>query len=534
MRDLLAVAALALGVVLLWVATQDSPNQGAVLDDAGTSQEEGSVAGGLGNPTSRTPALETSFREGRGSVVFEVVSAGGGPVEGLHVDLSPPEGMDPRKLHYVVSESSPNDFEVPDLHGHSSDQGMIQLDNLPAGDYPWSSPTKGVVISPREGMVTIREGETTAVTILHGTGTILVGRVPLAATPPLDGRMPHLRLLKSTGGERTEEPSGGVLARSDGRFVIQCTPGEGGLYAFWIESDGSIFISSQNVVIEEGVNDVGLLRIWPSNPVLVRTEFREGSTVLRPEEVFEPGELRGVFSIWWAGEGGDHGLRYSTMVWLNLEEPFLLHGLFPGRWIAAVESAPRFPPLLHENTRFRPGKPEFQLLVPLEPKEELQEIVLTYHLERVVEQEFRISWGGEPFDAEVFVLPVGGGNLTSIAFRSDSSKREFVPTGEYHLLLIPHYVAGEETNAQASGTIGISGDQPIVIEARPGAVVKGEVGGRTRIIGSFPPWSENGLFPYRIWAEGEWSIPGVQPNTTILINSQEVTVGPPGSEVVVP
>ncbi|MDP6940312.1 MAG: hypothetical protein QF848_15915, partial [Planctomycetota bacterium] len=90
------------------------------------------------------------------------------------------------------------------------------------------------------------------------------------------------------------------------------------------------------------------------------------------------------------------------------------------------------------------------------------------------------------------------------------------------------------TNAQASGTIGISGDQPIVIEARPGAVVKGEVGGRTRIIGSFPPWSENGLFPYRIWAEGEWSIPGVQPNTTILINSQEVTVGPPGSEVVVP
>lgn len=599
---LLAAATLGGGWVLLQRTSSSKPRTlaGPVRLDR-RHDEPGNVRWAFRPDPERTQVPEVppapSYRPGRGSVAFEVVSADGTPVEGFHLDLNTPQGMDLVKLDYLL-DVPPEELYLsrPVLHGETDAHGRFRVDHLLPGDYTWAS-ERGVLLSPRAGgTIPVRTGETSALLIMHGTGTTVVGRLPLPVGVRLMPKACKIRLVNTgTGRVAKDFIPKGVRPQPDGRFVYQCTPGEGRLYAYWREPNGSVFISAQNLLIQEGMNDVGVLPVWPSDPVLLRVEFRRGGRVVPREELFEPGTFGSMLSMHTRNNvrpPGGHGLSYTSLEWLDWTEPVLLHGFFPGNWEVKVGGGEEYPPLLDPRTRlvsrnldngFLSDLASAQFVVPEVPPAgaPLFEAVPVYEVLTAVNQEFQIAWGGEVFRARLRLQSVSGEFPPDRAhFMSDASGIVSTPIGEYDYLLTPHHGLGCNVNAQASGVIEITGDgQPIVLTARRGAVLKGKrptgpppariprpgvvygdapAKGFWKLSATLSPWcdeqgvgrsmylvpnsdadSEGGCWGVDGDSDDVWTLRGIRPDSTLFVSKGRrgrgmVRTGAPGSVTFVP
>jgi len=512
---------LLLGVVVLFLWDQDQESQASILQ--GSEQaiplEEGRAAlleeEGELQASGRISLVDeaTVHAQGKGGAAFHFVDSEGGGVEGIAIQVFPgalegptdeePHGVDPARERSLTEVSDP--------------EGLARFSDLVPGEYRWSLNRVGSVFSRYSGELAIAAGATAAETIVVGTGTLVVGRVPVFS--PLERA--HLRLFKKRGGMNSEEPAGGIYASPDGSFSIPCTPGPGYISAFWPEvsysaggnvlpeGSGTLYhLAGQAVGIEEGLNDVGTLRI-SENQLRVRVLFELDGGRIERAQLFEEGSLRAVLNI-----DSLNDPAFGEMAWVSIDEEIRVKGLWDGEWFVSLLPRPRFP--LTRAGFLIPSQEPMQVFMSTSAGEEIE---LVYKVSRPVETQFHIVWAGEPFQAEVLLLPKGGTTQDLQAFdtRSDEVVTLGLSRGTYDYLVLPHYAAGERANASSSGTLEIEGGS-IFIDAKPGVTLEGRSKSGQRIKATIKGWE--GIYPFRLNAEedGRWEISGIPLDSTVLFS----------------
>jgi hypothetical protein len=438
--------------------------------------------------------------QGMGAAAFNFIDPEGAGVQGITLTIF-------RGVLEEPLEDKPHGVKVPKrrfVNGISDSEGLVDFRDLVPGEYRWVLDSEGNLFSKDSGVITIVENTTTAETILVGTGTVVVGRVPVFNS--LEAA--HLRLFKKGNGADSEEPGGGVYASMDGTFMVPCTPGLGYISAFWPETNNTYCIAEKSFEIKEGVNDIGTLNL-SSNQYEVKVAFALNGERVERDQLFEEGPFSAVLSIESLNDNS-----FGTKAWVLLDEDPVLLGLWEGEWYVALLPKNRFPST--RNGMILPSQEPSQRLFS---SSEGGVIELVYEVLRPLETQFNIVWSGEPFQAEIMFLIQGGGlnDLKTFDARSHEVSSLGLSAGTYNYLLIPHYAMGERTNAVSSGVLEITGE-PVFIDVKPGVVLCGNTRGGQRIKATIDGWE--GIYPFRLTAEddGSWEIPGIPLDSTITFD----------------
>jgi len=445
------------------------------------------------------PSSKRRSEPSKGEAVFHFVDPDGKDVSGMrvHLKMSSQSSNVRKKLETRVSNNN----------------GESLFYELPPGEYAWNVAPQQTILSKEEGSFTIQAGVTTAETILVGTGTFVTGRLPLLSRAE---KRPHLRLYKTLQGESSEEIPGGLYADFDGSFTFPATPGLGHLTAFWSEPDNTHYITAITLKIMEGGNDVGTLPL-SSNHVELLVAFECNGRRYARDEVFETGTFSGVLAI-----NSFNDAFYAEMVRLSLDEDPLIIGLWDGEWYASLLPRQEFPKT-KPGFELRTQEPEIRFFAGQEERVEL-----VYSVSKPVEATLEIVWSGKPFKGELYIRPKGSAepNKTLIfEMKSDEVLALTIEEGQYDYLFLPHYAAGEQTNASSKGGIDVSPDERIRITAAPGAVFFGTTVPSKRVRASLEEWE--GIYPFITEADknGQWEIPGIPVSTTLYIDDREVFTG---------
>lgn len=479
-----------------------SPGLGEAPIEAAQAQaiEEGPISYPDMSQRRDVPGPGSGEKPTHGEIEFQFFDIEGGPVPGIEVLLSARADS-----AATAAPGTPNTYGLA-----SEDDGLARIEGVLPGRFDWQLVAPGKILSREEGELEVVAGETVIERILVGTGTVVIGRVPIFSTLALP---PHIRLLKRGGGTNTGEPEGGVYGSKDGTFLIPCTPGEGYICAFWAEANETYVIAGKDVLIEKGVNDVGVLEVIDSQ-VEVSLAFQyQGQDVSR-DELFAAGTFEAVLNI-----NSQNDRSYGQMIWVSLDQDPVILGLWEGDWVFMLLIGPKFPEML-DGYELIDQQPTVHFRSPTE------HVTLTYEVTRPVDTSLTIAWSGEPFEGEFYFKRRGSDppKGTSLRMASDEVGNLRLDKGEYDYVLVRDFVKDERTNACAAGTVQITGD-PITIEASPGAILCGtSEPGKTvgySIVG-FENWL---MFRARAREDGSWEIPGIPLDRVLLNKKQELPTG---------
>lgn len=495
-RHLLAlVVTLTAGIIILNREQDTNAEELSPAQKTTTSTEADSA---LAEAFEDEPSMKRRSQPLKGEAIFHFIDANGKDVSGMSV-------------HLKVSSSEPNTKKKIETRV-SNNNGESQFYELQPGTYTWNVAPHQTILSKEKGSLTIQAGMTTTETILVGTGTFVTGRLPLLNRAE---KRPHLRLYKTLQGESSEEIPGGVYADYNGSFIIPATPGLGHVTAFWIEPDNTHYITATTLEIQEGRNDVGTLPLSP-NHIELSLAFEVNGKEYAREEVFETGAFFAVLAI-----NSFNYSFYSEMVRLSLDEDPHILGLWDGEWSAALLPRPKFPKTKN-GFELRVQEPEVRFFTPQEER-----VQLTYQVSRPVKATLEVAWPKDPFKGELYIRPKGStkpNQISIFGMKSDEILTLTIDEGEYDYLFIPHYAAGEETNASSIGEINVSSNEKIRITAAPGVTFTGRTP-HEHVKASLKGWE--GIFPFitEVDKNGQWEISGIPLNEVLYVEEREVFTG---------